>query len=374
VSNDAQLRMPTPLAQKLAQRIARDGPIGVDEYIDACLHDPEHGYYRRQLAIGSGGDFVTAPEISQVFGELIGLWCVVVWQQMGSPARLRLIELGPGRGTLMRDALRAVRLVPALKAALAVTLVESNEVLEQVQRGTLTDESVPITWARAIPAGDTPAIIIANEFVDTLPAPQWVFRAGTWRTRCVGVDATGQLAFIDGAPAARAALPPGLPLPAEADIYQPPAAALAELAAALARVGHPYAGLLIDYGYDRPAFGDTLQAVAAHRYTDPLAAPGEADLSTQVDFAGLSTALRAAGVAVDGPVSQGELLGRLGIIERASRLMAENPAKAGEIEAAIARLIAPWGMGTRFRVLGFRNHTLPLLPGLAPVDMPGHAP
>ncbi len=373
MSSDPQGTL-TPLAQKLAQRIARDGPIGIADYIESCLHDPDHGYYRRQLAIGRTGDFVTAPEISQVFGELVGLWCAVVWQQMGSPERLHLIELGPGRGTLMRDALRAMRLVPALNTALTVTLVESNETLEQVQRETLSGASVSITWTRAIPAGDTPAIVIANEFVDTLPATQWVFRAGTWRTRCVGIDAAGALAFVHGPPVAGATLPPELPPPAEGDVFQPPATAIADLAGKLAIAGRPCAGLLIDYGYDRPAFGDTLQAVAAHRYTDPLAAPGEADLSMLVDFAALAAALRAAGLAVDGPASQEEFLGRLGIIERASRLMAANPARAGEIETSVARLIAPQGMGTRFRALGFRSPPLPPLPGLAPVDMPGHAP
>jgi SAM-dependent MidA family methyltransferase len=373
VSSDPQGTL-TPLAQKLVQRIARDGPIGIADYIEACLHDPDHGYYRRQLAIGRAGDFVTAPEISQVFGELIGLWCAVVWQQIGSPKCLHLIELGPGRGTLMRDALRAVRLVPALNAALTVTLVESNEALEKVQRETLGGESVSITWTRAIPAGDAPAIVIANEFVDTLPAAQWVFREGTWRTRCVGVDAGGTLAFVDGPAVAGAALPLELSSPTEGDVFQTSTTALADLAGNLAIAGRPCAGLLIDYGYDRPAFGDTLQAVAAHRYTEPLAAPGEADLSTLVDFAAVAAALRAAGLAVEGPVSQEAFLGRLGIIERASRLMAVNPARAGEIEAAVARLIAPQGMGTRFRALGFRSLPLPPLPGLAPVDMPGHAP
>jgi len=373
VSGDAQ-RTPTPLAQKLAQRIARDGPIGIADYIEACLHDPEYGYYRRQLAIGGAGDFVTAPEISQAFGELVGLWCAVVWQQMGSPGRLHLIELGPGRGTLMHDALRAVRLVPALNAALAVTLVESNETLEQVQRKTLAAESVAITWKRTIPPGDAPAIIIANEFVDTLAADQWVFRGGSWRTRCVGVDADGNLAFVDGPPVAGAVPAAELPPAAEGDILQTGATAFAALSCALVTAGEPCAGLLIDYGHDRPSFGDTLQAVAAHRYIDPLAAPGEADLSLQVDFFALTAALHDAGLASDGPVAQGEFLGRLGIVERASRLMAANPAKAAEIEASVARLIAPHGMGTRFRVLGFRSPALPPLPGLVPVDMRGRAP
>ena len=173
--------------------------------MQACLQDPEHGYYRRQPAIGRAGDFVTAPEISQVFGELVGLWCAVVWQQMGSPPAVRLIELGPGRGTLMRDALRAARLVPEFRAALHVELVESNAALEPVQRATLSGEGVPLRWSADILPGAGPAIVIANEFIDTLPVAQWVFRDGAWRARCVGLDAAGDLAFVDGARACQSA-------------------------------------------------------------------------------------------------------------------------------------------------------------------------
>jgi SAM-dependent MidA family methyltransferase len=370
----AEHRVPTPLAQKLARRIARDGPIGVADYIEACLHDPEHGYYRRQPAIGRAGDFVTAPEISQVFGELIGLWCAVVWQQMGSPERLHLIELGPGRGTMMHDALRAMRLVPELRSRLDVTLVERSATLEAIQRETLAGDDVPVRWSGDIPAGLEPAIVIANEFLDTLAAEQWVFRAGVWRMRRVGLGADGGLAFIDGQPISRARPPAALPPPGDGDIYQPAAAGLADLAAGLAAAGTPCAGLFIDYGHDTPSYGDTLQAVAAHRYADPFAAPGEADLSLQVDFAAVAAALAAAGLVADGPLPQAEFLGRLGIVERASRLMAANPVQAAEIETGVARLLAPHGMGTRFRVLGFHSGGLPPLPGLAPVDTPPRAP
>ena len=210
----------TPLALKLAARIARDGPIGVDEYMQACLQDPEHGYYRRRPAIGSSGDFITAPEISQVFGEIIGLWCAVVWQQMGSPPALRLVELGPGRGTLMRDALRAARLVPAFRAALQVELIESNAALETEQRATLKDEDVPLRWCSDFAAGTDPAIVIGNEFLDTLPVAQWVFHGGAWRRRCVDIDATGALSFADGLVDTRLATPAGLREPRDGDVYE----------------------------------------------------------------------------------------------------------------------------------------------------------
>lgn len=363
----------TPLMAKLAKRIKREGPISVAAYVEACLQDPVHGYYRRRPAIGAAGDFVTAPEISQVFGEIIGLWCAVVWQQMGAPAAVRLIEIGPGRGTLMRDALRAARLVPAFRAALRVELIESNAALEPVQRETLDGEDVAIAWRGDLAAGSGPVILIANEFLDTLAGEQWVYRGGAWRVRCVGLDASGGLRFTDGADVADAVLPPGLPSPVEGDVFETRRHSFAALAAELARLGTPLAGLLIDYGHDRPGFGDTLQAVAGHRYTSPLDTPGEADVTSQVDFSAFADALHAHGILVDGPLTQAELLGRLGAVERASRLMAANPTRAGEIEAGIARLMAPAGMGGRFQAIGIRSVDLTPLPPFSTVDTAHHA-
>lgn len=359
----------TPLAQKLAARIVRDGAISVADYIDACLQDPEHGYYRRQVAIGAAADFVTAPEISQVFGELVGLWCAVVWQQMGAPSSVRLIELGPGRGTLMRDALRAAQLVPAFRAAVKVELIESNAALELIQREVLGGEDVPIAWSGGLASGSGPVIVVANEFLDALPAGQLIFRAGAWHTRCVGLDRSDQLAFHDGPAVADVALPAGLAAPSDGDIFETRSQAFGELAEKLAKLGAPIAGLFIDYGHDKPGFGDTLQAVSAHRYAAPFEAPGEADLTAQVDFHSFADALHRHGLVCDGPLPQGEFLGRLGAVERASRLMAANPARAGEIEAGVARLIAPSGMGSRFQVLGIRSVDLALLPAFSPVEI-----
>jgi SAM-dependent MidA family methyltransferase len=364
----------TALLDIVRERIRRDGPMTVDRYMQTCLADPTHGYWHRADTIGAGGDFITAPEISQVFGELIGLWCAVVWQQMGSPPAVRLIELGPGRGTLMRDALRAARLVPEFRAALHVELVESNAALEPIQRATLSGEGIPLHWSADVLPGAGPAIVIANEFIDTLPTAQWIFRSGSWRPRCVGLDAAGNLAFADGAPTANLEIPAGTPEPGEGDIFEERTAALAAFAAKLAALGAPVAALFIDYGHIRPSLGDTLQAVQAHRHTDPLQSPGEADLTSQVDFAAFAGAMRARGFICDGPVTQGEFLGRLGIIERASRLMAANPAKAAQIEADIARLMAPGGMGGRFQAIGIRSPQRAPLPALAAVDTTAGSP
>ena len=371
MSADPAAATPTPLAQKLASLIARAGPWRVNDYMQACLLDPEFGYYRQRAALGRKGDFITAPEISQVFGELIGLWCAVVWQQMGSPRAVRLIELGPGRGTLMRDMLRAVRAVPGFHAALTVCLVETNATLAAEQQAALADADVPVTWTNALntEAGDDPAIVIGNEFLDTLPVAQWVLVRGEWRARCVGVQPDGRLCFVEGEPAHGLRLPPEIAQTArDGDVFETRTPLLEGWAAQLAALGPMLAALFIDYGHVTPVFGETLQAVKEHRYADPLIAPGETDLTAQVDFAAVAEAMRNHGLACDGPNPQAEFLGVLGISARASRLMHANPERAGEIETAVARLMAPGGMGTRFKAIGVRSPQLAPLPGLTPVD------
>lgn len=374
MSYDPQARRDTPLALKLKERIRRDGPITVTEYMHACLHDPEHGYYRRMPAIGAAGDFVTAPEISQVFGELIGLWCAVVWQQMGSPEVVHLVELGPGRGTMMRDALRAARVLPRFLEAVRVHLVESNTHLREVQRETLRTAGLGVTWhdevwsalgkGGAIAAG--PTILLGNEFLDAFAIGQFIFRDGQWHERSVGLDAAGLLVFVDGP--ADADFSPVLGeayVPQVGDIHERNGDAVT-FAISLAQTAEaaPLAALLMDYGHMRGQVGDTLQSVLRQASVSPLFAPGEADLTAQVDFELFTICCERARVsAVDGPVTQAEFLGSLGIVERASRLMSANPAKAAEIEAGVARLIAPSAMGSRFKAIGVRSVGLPPLPG-----------
>ncbi|MCC7251170.1 SAM-dependent methyltransferase [Hyphomicrobium sp.] len=369
----------TPLAAKLKDRIRRAGPIGVDDYMQACLHDPEHGYYRHRPAIGAAGDFVTAPEISQVFGELIGLWCAVAWREMGAPANLNLVELGPGRGTLMRDALRAARIVPGFRAALAVHLVESNATLRSAQAATLADCGVPLEFHDDVVealngrtrVGDGATLVVANEFLDTLPIVQIAYRDGRWRDRVVIVDeASDDLAFDvdrndEGWEHGRThgLVPPDL-IPQEGDIFELSKHSTTLATMLGARQSHgPICALLVDYGHAKSGFGDTLQGVAGQQHVSPFHAPGDTDLSAQVDFQRLAEACRRAGLAVETTLPQAELLGRLGIVERASRLMAANPARAAEIEAGVARLIQPSGMGSRFLALGVRSEGVAPLPG-----------
>jgi NADH dehydrogenase [ubiquinone] 1 alpha subcomplex assembly factor 7 len=346
-------------AASLRERIRREGPMPVDRFMQACLHDPAHGYRLKPQTIGAGGDFVTAPEISQAFGELIGLWCAVAWEGMGRPAPLRLIELGPGRGTLMRDALRAAKVRPAFLAAAVVHLVEISAPLRQCQRQLLLRNegqgtSPGIAWhatLQDVPAG--PAIVVGNEFLDALPVRQLLHRDGAWHERVVEAAPEGGLRFTAGPEVehAGAAAQPGAIVelrPGEDDLL-----------ATLAGRTEPFVALFLDYGPSDVSFGDTLQAVRCHAYADPLSEPGTADLTAHVQFAAFAGKARAAGLAVQGPITQAEFLGRLGIGERTARLMAANPGRAGEIEAATQRLMSPTGMGQLFKAVVVHSPGLP---------------
>ena len=374
LSYDRDLRRDTPLARKLIARIRAGGPITVHDYMDTCLNDPEHGYYLTRTAIGRGGDFITAPEISQVFGELIGLWCAVVWQQMGSPKRFNLIELGAGRGTLMADALRAVRVVAGFREAVAVHILDQNPVLIEMQRKVLASSGVPVEWHATLDVlpSDAPSIWVANEFLDTVPVQQREAAAGRSNWRAVGLSANGQLAFVPPPPHfifSGAANSPIDPLEVtEATIHEDQQ--FRTLSSAIRERTHntPLAALFIDYGYVDTLPAGTLQAVRNHQYEHVLTSPGEADLSCHVNFLDFMNYFvyphgREPLLTTHGPITQSEFLGQLGIMERASRLMAANPAKANALEMGVARLMAPQGMGTRFKAVGVRSISLPPLPG-----------
>lgn len=349
----------TPLEDALRARIARAGPIPVAAFMEAANTDPAHGYYRRRDPLGQAGDFVTAPEISQVFGELVGAWCAVCWQALGAPPRLVLAELGPGRGTLLADALRAAARLPGFAAALELHLVETGPALEAAQRAAL-GRFAP-RWHRSF-AGlpDGPLVLVANEFFDALPVAQYVRRGGRWRERRVGTDpATGRLRFVDGPPAA----PPGAPEDPVPDgaVWETSPAGLA-LARAVARrlaAGGGYA-LIVDYGHARGGFGESLQAVRRHAPAPVLEAPGAADLSAHVDFAALAGAARRAGAAVHGPAPQGAFLRRLGLEARLGALAAgADAAGRAALRAAARRLAAPEGMGVLFKALALAGPRQP---------------
>ncbi|MBB4631796.1 class I SAM-dependent methyltransferase [Sphingosinicella soli] len=327
----------TPLGRKLAAEIAR-GPIGVDRYMAECVA----AYYAGRDPFGRGGDFTTAPEISQMFGEIIGLWMADLWDRAGRPARVNLVELGPGRGTLMADLLRAARTLPAFADAIAVHFVETSPTLRAAQA-----QRIPTaTWhddLSGVPQG-APLLVIANEFFDALPIRQDVYFEGAWHERRIGLSADN-FVYIPQAETIRETSPAR-------------ARYATTLAARIAADGG--AALLIDYGYEGPAEGDTLQALAAHTPTDPLAAPGEHDLTAHVDFTALAEAGRAAGTHVSPLTLQGPFLRALGIEARAERLSRGlDPEARHAIAGAMRRLTLPQTMGSLFKVLAFTHKDWP---------------
>jgi len=361
------------LAHLLARRIVMDGPLSVGAFMAEALGHPRLGYYMRQDPFGAGGDFTTAPEISQMFGELVGLWCVDSWARLGGPAPFHLVELGPGRGTLMRDALRAAGMVPAFRDSAIVHLVETSPTLRARQRETLGDS---VHWhdrLEEVPEG--PTLLIANELFDALPIRQVQKTNHGWFERLVDLDPAG----TDEAPRFRFVLeafgssgnrlvPDALRDAPDGAVVEVSPASLSVAGTIGARLAaHPGAALIIDYGYSHgPAVGDTLQAVRRHAYAPVLDDPGEADLTAHVDFAALAAAATTAGADAFGTVDQGEWLARLGIRQRAAALSAKaTPAQAADIRAALDRLTGQDQMGTLFKALALAS------PGAFPM---GNAP
>jgi len=344
------------LADHLIARIRGEGPISVADYMTACLHDPAEGYYATRPRLGPQGDFITAPHVSQMFGELLGLWAVAVWDALGRPPRVRLVEMGPGDGTLMGDVWRACRASPAFAAAQETWLVETSEPLRAAQTARLGEAGVQ--WASAL-AGipvDAPIILLANELLDCLPIHQAVFTKGGWRERRVGVDARGALAFTLGE-APPKDLKPGAP--GEVREWSPALEELGrEVGALIVKAGG--AALFIDYGRDAAGPGDTLQALRGHAKEGPLDHPGAADLTAHADFPTFLSAAREAGAHTTAISAQGDFLRSLGIGLRAQRLTAARADQAAVIARQVERLIAPDQMGSLFKVAAIHA------PGVAP--------
>ncbi|MBL6454021.1 SAM-dependent methyltransferase [Belnapia sp. T6] len=315
-------------------------------------------YYAGRDPFGRAGDFTTAPEISQAFGECLGLWAAVTWQMMGAPAPLRLVELGPGRGTLMADALRAIaEVMPAFRAAIDLHLVEASPTLRAAQAARLPGA----TWhdqVEEVPPG--PAILIANEFLDALPIRQFIHREGGWRERFVQDGA-----FLELPPEAAPPLPAEAPEGAIHELAEAGLALTRSLTERLRSGGG--AALILDYGPAEAGFGDSLQALSAHGPADPLAAPGSVDVTAHVPFAALAEAARGAGAAAHGPLPMGLFLQRLGLMSRAAILARSNPRQAGLILSGAERLVAPEGMGRLFKALCLCHPGLAIPPGFEPV-------
>ncbi len=308
----------TPLAALLAARIAAGGPITLAEYMGECLLHPQHGYYTTRDPFGPAGDFTTAPEISQMFGELLGLCLAQSWIDQRRPDPFLLAEIGPGRGTLMADMLRAIRSVPGMLAATRVHLIEASPALRSRQQKTLG--GVTVIWHNRIddlPEG--PLFLVANEFFDALPIRQFQRTGMGWAERQVGLG-NGQLIYGLSPLMRPGFLEARLSDTTDGDIVEvcPALPSIAgDIGQRIARFGG--AALVIDYGGWR-GLGDTFQAMRAHEHTDPLANPGEADLTAHVDFEALAHAFRSSGAACTGMTAQGIFLERLGISARAATL------------------------------------------------------
>ena len=355
------------LEREIRSLIETQGPIPISRYMALCLAHPEYGYYTTRDPFGTDGDFTTAPEISQMFGELIGIWCAEAWRLMGSPARVALVEAGPGRGTLMKDALRAAKVMPGFLNAAELHLVETSPVLQERQRENLRGVVPAIAWhgeTKTLP--DIPLLVIGNEFIDALPIDQFEKKAGRWHERKIGLGADGGFAFgLDPAPLPdfEQQLPERLtPAPNGAVFERRDLTPISEV---VSRIGkHGGAAILIDYGHAESGFGDTLQAVSGHDYAEPLETPGEVDLTSQVDFEALA-ALSRNNVRAIGPISQRNILTQLGIEARTEILQRNaRDEMRDEIGTALTRLIGPTpGMGELFKALAFAHRDLPALPG-----------
>ena len=353
----------------LRREIRLQGPITLARYMDLSLNHPHHGYYSKQDPLGRAGDFTTAPEISQMFGELIGLWACVVWQQIGQPNPINLVELGPGRGTLMADMLRAASIAPSFREAIAVHLVETSPALRAVQTEALA--SYKPRWHdndTTLPAG--PLIIVANEFFDALPIRQFERRASLWHERLVGLAEDSQLCFVLSPPqSANPMVPDSHKNAPEGTIVEICLAAsniVTRLANSIGRYGG--GALIIDYGHDGRHAGVTFQGVKDHRGHPPLARPGDADLTAYVDFGALSIAANTVYTKTYGPMAQGVFLQKLGIRERAEILMkGADGSLRDEICSALARLTGAKEMGTLFKVMAIGESKMPPPPGFESV-------
>lgn len=343
------------LKARIAALIEAQGPMSVAQFMTISLLDPQEGYYATRDPLGAGGDFTTAPEISQMFGEMIGLWLVQAWADQGCPKNPRLVELGPGRGTLMADILRTAKVAPEFLADLEVVLIEASPALQQVQAEKLRGLGADLSWQAQFDdsLSDRPLFLVANEFFDALPLRQYVRTERGWCERMVTV-LNDQLTFaVAPVPAPRAAIPQDREKAPIGGVYETSPASTAlveEIARIISAKGG--AALIIDYGYgEAGGFSETLQAVSGHRFAESLAEPGENDISAHVDFAALAGAGKRGGAHVCGPVTQGLFLANIGITERAEQLMKSNPDSARSLLSTTERLIGNDQMGTLFKAL-----------------------
>ena len=336
----------TPLEKLIREAIASEGPMRLDRYMGLALGHPQHGYYMWRDPFGARGDFVTAPEVSQAFGELIGVWCAAAWQAMGAPPSFNLVELGPGRGTLMADVLRAARVMPGFLAAAKIRLVEMSPVLRAKQMDVLGAAAWHDRFEQ-VPEG--PMILVANEFFDAIPIRQFERRDGQWFERVIGLqDGALKLGLV-----AAEDISSQPPQGSDGDVieFAPARSDIARLIGARLN-GFPGAALIIDYGHLTSAPGDTLQAMRQHKFMAVTDFPGDCDLTSHVDFEALANALGNGGAQVAAAITQRDFLLAMGLEARMTTLSAKaDAAMRDSLERAKSRLADPGQMGNLFKVL-----------------------
>ena len=355
----------TPMQAIIATRIKEQGPISVAGYMYACLGHPDFGYYMSKDPFGRGGDFITAPEVSQMFGEMLGLWILAAWQSIGSPAPFTLMELGPGRGTLMADAMRAATGFPDFAKACQLHLVEISPVLRSAQADKLKDCGQTPQWHETVrgaeQASQGPIFMLGNEFLDALPIHQFQLTKNGWRERMVGLAPD----MADGLPIDNLCYvlsnedpPPAIDqtlrgrtdeIGAIAEICPTVVGTVKECAHAISTRGGM--ALFVDYGHGQSAAGETFQAVMDHKPVSTLEHAGEADLTAHVDFEAVARSSLLGGATPFGPLTQGEFLTRIGMPQRAIKLTESNPGHAESIQIALDRLIEGDQMGSLFKVM-----------------------
>jgi SAM-dependent MidA family methyltransferase len=354
------------LKDRIVRQIEIGGPMSISDYMALCLYDARDGYYTTSEPFGAKGDFTTAPEISQMFGELVAVWLYSAWQETGRASAVTIAEIGPGRGTMMADMLRTLyQIDPDLVAAADFAMIETSARLAERQRETLRDAPARPDWFASIEdLKPQPLLVVGNELFDAIPFRQFTKTAEGWRERCIGISAFGELAFITGsaAPDPRL-LPPGSDEAPDGSISElaPQRFALMEsIGGKIAAWGG--AGLFFDYGYVEPSLGDSFQALRDHRFVDVLDRPGTADLTSHVDFSALVTEAENASLETAVAV-QGEFLLHMGLLERAASLGANSDEDAREkIRASVERIAGEKGMGNLFKTLAISRQRLSLPP------------
>lgn len=357
------------LVETIAQQIVSEGPISVGHFMHIALNHPHQGYYTAQPGIGEDGDFITAPEISQLFGEIIGVWVLQTWMEMGSPENWQLVELGPGRGTLLNDVMRVLKIRPQAIENVRVHLVEVSPILRTEQAHIAKRLNIEPQWHNQLceVPNNLPCVVLANEFFDALPIRQFIRQTSGWCERRIALtkntpSATPELCFtavptaynVEAEnPAAHAAQP--------GDVIEIGTAAKTiseEIGARIART--PSRALIIDYGYVAGSNGDTFQALKRHQKIDPLTELGSADITAHVDFPALARAAQATGALAFAPMGQGDFLKTMGIDARLSALSKNaTPEQALKLTRQVHRLTAEEEMGTLFQVLALSNAALP---------------